>query len=152
MIQELKVGDKIPNFSLQDQNGQLFNSATDVIGTTSVIYFYPKDESGVCTKEACAFRDSFQDFTDAGIQVLGINAAGIESHKKFAEKNRLPFKLLSDPGNKVIKQFGVKNALFLTGRETFIVNESGVVIHKFRDFFKGAAHAKEVLEFLKPVK
>ncbi|MBS7232149.1 peroxiredoxin [Flavobacterium psychroterrae] len=149
MINELKVGDKIPHFTLQDQNGNNFNSATDTLGITTVIYFYPKDESGVCTKEACAFRDSYQDFTDAGIQVLGINGAGIESHKTFAEKNRLPFKLLSDPGNKVIKQFGVKKALFLTGRETFVLNDKGIVIYKFRDFFKGAAHAKEVLEFLK---
>ncbi|MFZ0597913.1 MAG: redoxin domain-containing protein, partial [Flavobacterium sp.] len=78
MINELKVGDKIPHFTLQDQNGNNFNSATDALGITTVIYFYPKDESGVCTKEACAFRDSYQDFTDAGIQVLGINAAGIE--------------------------------------------------------------------------
>ncbi|MFZ0597398.1 MAG: redoxin domain-containing protein, partial [Flavobacterium sp.] len=77
---------------------------------------------------------------------------GIESHKTFAEKNRLPFKLLSDPGNKVIKQFGVKKALFLTGRETFVLNDKGIVIYKFRDFFKGAAHAKEVLEFLKHTK
>lgn len=152
MINELKVGDKIPHFMLQDQNGNNFNSATDTLGITTVIYFYPKDESGVCTKEACAFRDSYQDFTDAGIQVLGINAAGIESHKTFAEKNRLPFKLLSDPGNKVIKQFGVKKALFLTGRETFVLNDKGIVIYKFRDFFKGAAHAKEVLEFLKHTK
>ncbi|WP_083691331.1 peroxiredoxin [[Flexibacter] sp. ATCC 35103] len=152
MINELKVGDKIPYFTLQDQNGNKFDSSTDITGSTTVIYFYPKDESGVCTKEACAFRDSFQDFTDAGIQVLGINGASIESHKTFAEKNRLPFKLLSDPGNKVIRQFGVKKALFLTGRETFVLNSEGIVIYKFRDFFKGAAHAKEVLDFLKQAK
>jgi len=152
MKNELKIGDKIPNFSLQDHNGKTFNSVTDLEGVTSVIYFYPKDESGVCTKEACAFRDSYQDFTAAGIQVIGINSAGIESHKQFAQKNNLPFRLLSDPGNKVIKQFGVKNALFLTGRETFVVNDKGIVVHKFRDFFKGEAHAQEVLQFLKPVK
>jgi peroxiredoxin Q/BCP len=152
MINELTIGEKIPYFTLQDQDGNNFNSATDLIGITTVIYFYPKDESGICTKEACAFRDNYQDFTDAGIQVFGINAANIKSHKNFAEKNRLPFKLLSDPDNKVIKLFGVKKALFLTGRETFVVNDQGLVIHKFRDFFKGEAHAKEALQFLKPIK
>ena len=148
----VEVGQKAPFFVLYDQNGESFNSETDLKGKTTVVYFYPKDESAVCTKEACAFRDSYQEFTDAGIQVVGINNADVESHKHFAEKNRLPFRLLSDPGNSVIKQFGVKNALFLTGRETFIIDDKGIVVYKFRDFFKGAAHAKEVLQFLSPVK
>lgn len=77
-----------------------------------VIYFYPKDESAVCTKEACAFRDSFADFTDAGALVVGINSGSIESHSNFAKKNRLPFTLLSDTDNKVLKQFGIKPWLF----------------------------------------
>jgi len=148
MSKRIEVGDKIPFFVLCDQNGKHFNSDTDLKGKITVLYFYPKDDSGVCTKEACAFRDSYQQFTDAGIEVVGINAADAESHKRFAEKNRLPFKLLSDPGNKVIRQFGVKNLMFLTGRETFIINDLGVVIYKFRDFFKGAAHAGAILQFL----
>jgi len=151
MAKTLNIGEKVPHFILQDQNGNNF-SAADLQGTTTVIYFYPKDESGVCTKEACAFRDSYQEFTDAGINVVGINGGDIKSHKNFAEKNRLPFRLLSDPGNKVIKLFGVKKALFLTGRETFIVDAAGIIIYKFRDFFKGDAHAKEVLQFLNPIK
>jgi len=151
MSKTLEIGDKAPFFVLRDQDGKNFNSETDLRGKTTVVYFYPKDESAVCTKEACAFRDSYQEFTDAGIQVVGINNADVESHKHFAEKNRLPFKLLSDPGNKVIKQFGVKNALFLTGRETFIVDDKGIIVYKFRDFFKGAAHAKEALQFLSAV-
>ena len=148
MSKGIEVGDKIPYFVLCDQNGKNFNSDTDVKGKITVIYFYPKDDSGVCTKEACAFRDGYQHFTDAGIEVVGINAADAESHKRFAEKNRLPFKLLSDAGNKVIRQFGVKNLMFLTGRETFIINDLGIVIYKFRDFFKGAAHAGAILQFL----
>ena len=151
MSKTLEIGDKVPFFVLRDQDGKNFNSETDLKGKTTVVYFYPKDESAVCTKEACAFRDSYQEFTDAGIQVVGINNADVESHKRFAEKNRLPFKLLSDPGNKVIKQFGVKNALFLTGRETFVVDDKSIIVYKFRDFFKGAAHAKEVLQFLSAV-
>jgi len=151
MSKTLEIGDKVPFFVLRDQDGKNFNSETDLKGKTTVVYFYPKDESAVCTKEACAFRDSYQEFTDAGIQVVGINNADVESHKRFAEKNRLPFKLLSDPGNKVIKQFGVKNALFLTGRETFIVDDKGIIVYKFRDFFKGAAHAKGALQFLSAV-
>lgn len=148
MTTKIEVGDAIPEFSLTDQNGINYSTANDSKGKTTVIYFYPKDESGICTKEACAFRDSYSIFTDAGIEVVGINNADTKSHKKFADKNRLPFRLLSDYDNKVLKLFGVKNALFLTGRETFIINKEGVVIYKFRDFFKGEAHLDKVIKFL----
>jgi len=149
MAAKLEIGDKIPEFILKDQNAIDFNSSKDTIGKTSIIYFYPKDNSGICTAEACAFRDVYQVFSDSGIQVIGINSASVESHKEFALKNRLPYKLLSDTGNAVIKKFGVKNALFLTGRETFIVNGEGTIIYKFRDFFKGTAHVEQAVSFLK---
>jgi len=144
----LDVGDSIPSFTLRNQYGGLFDSNEDLKDKFSVIYFYPKDESGICTKEACAFRDNYQVFTDANIEVIGINSANSASHKKFQDKNRLPFTLLSDPGNKVLKQFGVKNTLFLTGRETFIVDKRGIIVHRFRDFLKGDAHVSETLKFI----
>ncbi|TWV94368.1 peroxiredoxin [Chitinophaga pinensis] len=144
----LTTGDHIPDFSLQDQNGQLFN-IRDYIGKKKlVIYFYPKDESGICTKEACSFRDSYADFTDAGAIVIGINAGSVESHRSFKEHHRLPFTLLSDPGNKVLKQFGIKNVLFLTGRETFLIGLDGKVAASFRGFLKGDAHAEKMLDML----
>jgi thioredoxin-dependent peroxiredoxin len=145
----LQTGDKVPSFILQDQNGNDFN-IDDYIGKKKlVIYFYPKDESGVCTKEACAFRDSFTDFTDANAMVIGINSASVESHKAFADHHLLPFSILSDPGNKVLKQFGIRNVLFITGRETFLVGLDGKIAFSFRAFLDGSAHSEKVLDFLK---
>src|SRR5690606_7098240 len=123
---------------------------TDYIGKKKmVIYFYPKDESPGCTKQACAIRDSFADYTDAGAVVIGINSGSVESHRSFAEKHRLPFILLSDPGNRGLKQFGVKNVLFLTGRETFVVGLDGKIAYKYRALRNAAAHNEQGLEFLK---
>jgi peroxiredoxin Q/BCP len=144
----LQIGDRIPAFSLSDQDRIVWNSRENLLGCLTIVYFYPKDQSDICTKEACAFRDSFVAFTDAGVQVVGINSGSVESHKKFAIKNILPFTLLSDPENKVLKQFGVKKAMFLTGRETFIFNGEGLLIYKFRNFFKGDLHVEKVLAFL----
>jgi peroxiredoxin Q/BCP len=145
----LQTGDKVPSFILKDQNGNDFN-INDYIGKKKlVIYFYPKDESGVCTKEACSFRDSFADFTDANAMVIGINSASVESHKAFAAHHRLPFTILSDPGNQVLKQFGIRNVLFITGRETFLVGLDGKIAFSFRAFLNGSAHSEKVLDFLK---
>ena len=148
-MKTLKVGDKIPQFSLQDQHGDLFDVGQLIGQKKLVIYFYPKDESAVCTKEACAFRDSFADFTASGAVVVGINSATPESHLKFAQKNGLPFQLLSDPGNALLKQFGIKNVLFLTGRETFLIGLDGKIAFSYRAFLSGASHPEEVLGFLK---
>lgn len=144
----LEIGDRIPAFRLKNQDNELWDSKDNTLGYLSIVYFYPKDESGICTKEACAFRDSFTAFTDAGAQVVGINSGSVESHKKFALKNNLPFTLLSDSGDQVLKQFGVKSALFASGRETFIFDKEGVLIYKFRNFFKGDAHVEKALDFL----
>jgi len=149
-MKTLAIGDRIPEFTLTDQYGKEFSTA-DYAGQKMVIYFYPKDESAVCTAEACAFRDSFADFTDLGAVVVGINAASIESHLKFSEKNRLPFRLLSDPKNEVLKQFGIKPWLFLTGRETFIINENGRIAYQYRAFLDGKSHSGKVLEHLEKI-
>jgi peroxiredoxin Q/BCP len=147
-MKNIQIGDSIPSFKLIDQQGQAFNSE-DYIGKNKlVIYFYPKDESAVCTAEACAFRDSFADFTDAGAVVIGINSGSVDSHRIFSQKNRLPFQLLSDPDNKVLKQFGIKPWLFLTGRETFIVGLDGKIAYKYRAFLDGKGHSEKVTAFL----
>ena len=144
----VQIGNKIPDFSLKDQNGKSFNSV-DYIGKKKlVIYFYPKDESVVCTKEACAFRDSFEEFKKADAIVIGINSGSIASHLAFQNNHKLPFTLLSDPGNKVLKMFGVKDVMFLTGRETFLVDKQGKVVFKFKGMLKGDEHASSVLAFL----
>lgn len=141
------VGDQVPAFTLRDQNGNEFD-IEDYRGKKLIVYFYPKNESGVCTKEACAFRDNYKVFEDKGAMVIGINSGTVESHKKFAEHHRLNFTLLSDSGNRVLKSFGIKNILFLTGRETFVVNEQGRVVFRYRGFLNGDAHVAKTLAYL----
>lgn len=147
-MKTLEIGDSVPHFTLLDQNGNIFD-IEDYLGKQKlVIYFYPKDESAVCTAEACSFRDSFEEFSDAHAGVIGINDGSVHSHKQFAEKNRLPFDLLSDPDNSVRKAFGVKPWLFIKGRETFVIGLDGKVAFKFRAFLDGEAHSQNVLNFL----
>lgn len=144
----IKVGDHVPRFSLPDQNNQIFH-IDDYIGKKIlIIYFYPKDESAVCTKEACAFRDKYEDFTKAGAMVIGINSGTVASHKKFIEDDHLPFTLLSDSGNMVLQKFGVKNVFWLTGRETFVVDLSGKIVYTYNSMIEGEAHANETLKFI----
>lgn len=147
-MKTLEIGDEIPRFVLKDQHGKEFD-VDDYIGKKKlVIYFYPKDESPGCTKQACAFRDSFADYTDAGAMVIGINSGSVQSHNAFAEKHQLPFTLLSDPGNEVLKAFGVKNVLFFTGRETFVVSLDGRLAFKYRALMNAPQHNDNVLAFL----
>ena len=148
----LKQGEKAPNFTLTDQQGHTFQLA-DYIGKKKVvIFFYPKDESPVCTKEACAFRDAYAKYNDANALVIGINNGTVESHKAFATKEHLPFTLLSDPDNKVLNSYGVKEQAFgamkVSGRETFVIGLDGNVAYSFRDFMKGDEHSKQVLSYL----
>ena len=146
---ELVVGDMMPSFTLTDQDGKAFNSAEHVGKSMLVIYFYPKDESMVCTKEACSFRDSFNDFTKAGAKVIGINGGTVASHKEFRDHYKLPFTLLSDPDNKVYHMFGVKNRMFMTGRETFIVDTHGKIVYAYAALMQGKQHSDDALAFIK---
>lgn len=144
----LDVGDMLPAFSLKDQDGNTFNSADHIGKSMMVIYFYPKDESMVCTKEACAFRDDFDDFTKAGAKVIGINGGTVASHKAFEQHYKLPFTLLSDPGDKVYKLFGVKGSLFFTGRKTFVIDLQGKIVYTHDALLEGRAHADESLKYI----
>ncbi|MDP9047387.1 MAG: peroxiredoxin [Bacteroidota bacterium] len=149
---DLAIGDAMPAFSLTDQDGKVFKS-TDYIGKSIlVIYFYPKDESMVCTKEACSFRDSFNEFTKAGAKVIGINAGSVASHKSFRDHYKLPFTLLSDPDNKVYQLFGVKNKLFMTGRKTFVINLKGKIVYSHEAMLQGKEHADDALRFIRTAK
>ncbi len=145
----LVVGDTMPSFSLTDQDGKTFNS-TDYVGKSIlVIYFYPKDESMVCTKEACSFRDSFDEFTKAGAKVIGINGGTVASHKEFRDHYKLPFILLSDPDNKVYHRFGIKNTMFMTGRETLVIDLHGKIAFTYQAMMQGKKHADDALAFIK---
>ncbi len=146
----LKPGDSIPHFSLKDQNGTDFDSSVLVGKKPFVIYFYPKDDTPGCTKEACSFRDSYEDFTALGAEVIGISSDSERSHRKFASKHQLPFILLSDPKKKVSKLFGIKNYVFglVPGRETYVFDKEGKVIMAFNSI-NATEHIKKALSALK---
>jgi peroxiredoxin Q/BCP len=153
-MNKIEVGNLIPQFTLADQNGNSF-SISSVIGKKNlVIYFYPKDDSPGCTAEACAFRDQFEIFNEADAAIIGISGQSVASHKKFAEKYRLSFTLLSDEGDKVRKMFGVPvNFLgMLPGRVTYIVDKSGKVIYVFDSQTQATKHVDEALRILKGLK
>ena len=102
----LEIGKPAPLFTLMDAAGQEI-SLSDFLGKKVVLYFYPKDNTPGCSRQACAFRDVFQEFKDLGVQVIGISRDGVASHQRFAEKNALPFVLLSDPERLAIEAYGV---------------------------------------------
>lgn len=146
----IKVGDRVPVFSLPSQTGTTVN-ISDLLGKKSlVIYFYPKDDTPGCTAESCAFRDSYEVFTDAGAEVIGISADSPQSHQQFAQKYNLPFTLLSDSDNRVRKLFGVPATLFvLPGRVTYIIDKEGIVRHIFDSMLDFKAHVTESLNTIK---
>lgn len=148
-MKKIEVGDKVPSFELQDQNGNLFE-VNSSIGKPMVIYFYPKDDTPGCIKEACKFRDDYERFADLEVIVIGISADSVASHKKFEEKYSLPFVLLADVNNKVRKLFGVpKSMLFLPGRVTYVVDKKGVVQYMFNSQFNAEKHIENSLKVLK---
>lgn len=145
----ITLGDTLPAFSLIDQYGAMISSEI-FKGTPLVVYFYPKNFTPGCTKEACSFRDQFQDFTDLGAKVVGISGNSEVSHQKFAKKYRLPFTLLSDQKGKVKRAFGVKATFLgmLPGRETFVFDKTGVLIYKFQSL-NAQPHIEKSLQQLK---
>jgi peroxiredoxin Q/BCP len=145
----VKVGERAPDFTLPDANGKDVRLA-DFAGRPVVLYFYPKDDTPGCTKEACTFRDQYQDFQDAGAPVLGVSSDSSESHRKFAAKHRLPFTLLADRGGQVRKRYGVPATLgLLPGRVTFVIDGAGVVRHVFNSQLDATRHVKEALHVLR---
>jgi peroxiredoxin Q/BCP len=153
-MNEIKIGSSIPEFTLSDQNGNLFN-INSVIGKKNlVIYFYPKDDSPGCTAQACSFRDQFEVFKEADAVIIGISGQSVESHKEFAEKYRLSFTLLSDEENKIRNQFGVPTNMLglLPGRVTYIADKTGKVIYIFNSQIQSTKHVDEALRILNGLK
>ncbi|HWG25686.1 peroxiredoxin [Actinospica sp.] len=147
MSQGIGVGDKAPDFTLPSNSGEQV-SLHDRIGEHAVVlYFYPKDETSGCTAEACAFRDSYEAFTDLGADVIGVSSDSVERHVAFAGKNNLPFTLLSDAGGKVRKLYGVPSTLVvLPGRVTYVIDRSGTVRHTFNSMMNFGGHVTEALD------
>jgi peroxiredoxin Q/BCP len=145
----LGAGDPAPDFTLNDQDGKPVRLA-DYRGRKLVVYFYPKDDTPGCTKESCSFRDHYTAFTDAGAEVIGISSDSEASHKKFKEKYKLPFTLLSDRDGQVRKAYGVPATLgLLPGRVTFVIDKHGVVRHVFNSQFKATQHVSEAIDALR---
>lgn len=145
----VNVGDTAPDFTLPSQSGELV-SLKDFMGKKSVVlYFYPKDDTPGCTTEACAFRDSYEVFKDAGAEVIGVSDDSPTSHQKFAAKYKLPFTLVSDTGSKVRKLYGVPSTLgLLPGRVTYVIDKSGIVRHIFNSQLNFKGHVEESLKTL----
>ena len=145
----IKVGDNAPNFTLPSQMGDEVTLSEYIGKKNIVLYFYPKDETRGCTREACEFRDRYDIFTNLGAEVIGISAQSVESHKSFATHHGLPFLLLSDEKNEVRKLYGVSATMgIIPGRVTFIIDKKGVVRHIFSSQFQPEKHIKEALKVL----
>lgn len=148
MVPMVNVGDQLPDSTLSSDAGPV--KIRDRIGKTLVIYFYPKDETPGCTKEACAFRDSYSDFVDAGAEVIGISRDDASSHAGFKSHHNLPFTLLSDPDGKVAEAWGVKKTFgLLPGRVTFVFDKTGVCKSRFESQLRVGKHVDDALALVK---
>lgn len=148
----LKVGQAIPEFSLPDQHGKLFNSENLKGKKSFILFFYPKDNTPGCTAEVCSFRDNYEAFTELGAEVVGISSDSKASHNRFSSKHKLPFILLSDLGGKVRKLFKVEGHLLnlLPGRETYVINKEGTVEMVFNSI-NASRHMEKALKALKKI-
>ena len=147
----LKEGDKAPDFTAKNQDGETVK-LKDLQGKRVVLYFYPKDDTPGCTKEACSFRDADDIFAEKGIRVLGVSIDDEKSHKKFISKYQLPFDLLADTDKEIVEKYGVWGEKSMYGRKymgtlrkTFLIDEQGKIVKMF-DKVKVAEHADEVLK------
>ena len=142
----LTEGQPAPDFTLPSADGSEV-TLSSLRGKWVVVFFYPKDNTTGCTAEACAFRDSHEDFTDAGAVVIGVSSDSVESHQGFAAKHNLPFTLLSDTGGKLRSAWGVGKTMgFIPGRVTFVIDPEGVVRKVFSSQFRATAHQAEALQ------
>lgn len=149
----LEVGAKAPKFTAKDQDGAKVK-LDDFKGKKVVIYFYPKDDTPGCTKEACAFRDNFPKFKKLGVEVLGVSTDGEKAHQKFIAKYELPFRLLADDDKKIVEAFGVWGEKSLYGRKymgtnrvTYLIDEAGKIAAVWPKV-KPETHADEILALL----
>lgn len=144
------IGSKAHNFELRDQNGDMIALQPLLSKQNIVLYFYPKDETPGCIREACGFRDEYESFLEVGAQVVGISADSVRSHKRFAENRKLPFILLSDPSLNVHRVYGAEPNFFgmLRARVTFVIDKEGTIRHVFDSKLNFLGHVKSSLEVL----
>src|ERR687898_296866 len=149
---KVRVGSEAPNFSLPSQFGEMVTLQDFLGGRPVVLFFYPKDDTPGCTKEACAFRDDYEQFGKLDAEVIGISSDFVESHRSFASKHDLPFTLLSDEGGKVRRLYRVPNTFGLfPGRVTYVIDREGVVRRIFSSQLGVEQHVEEALKALRSV-
>jgi len=146
---KVSVGDQAPDFTLPDQTGTPVR-LRDLVGRkTVVLYFYPKDETPGCTIEARAFRDSYEQFNARDAEVVGVSSDSVRSHRRFAQRHKLPFLLLSDADGVVRRSYGVEKTLgLLPGRVTYVIDQTGVVRHVYSSQLRATRHPREALTVL----
>jgi peroxiredoxin Q/BCP len=145
----VKVGDKAPDFTLPAQTGDKVTLSEYFGKKNIVLYFYPKDETVGCIREACSFRDSYQELTELGAEVLGVSGQSVESHVAFATHYGLPFILLADVDNKVRQLYGVPSSLgIFPGRVTYIIDKKGLVRHIFNSQTQAQRHVEQAKQTL----
>jgi peroxiredoxin Q/BCP len=150
MIQE---GQPAPPFTLKDAAGRPWSLEALRAGGPVVVFFYPRDESPICTREVCAFRDAHQDFAEAGAAVVGISSDDEAAHESFALKQRLNYVLLSDPGGKVREAYGVPRTLgVLDGRATFVIDRGGKVRMAYSAQLVAEGHTRRALETVRAIR
>lgn len=146
----VKVGDKALDFTLISQKGEMISLSQFFGKKNVVLYFYPKDETRGCTKEACEFRDKYEVFKDLGAEVVGVSSDDMESHESFATKYDLPFILFSDKDKKIRKLYGVPSTFgVIPGTVTYVIDKLGIVRHVFSSQFQSQKHIRESINILK---
>ena len=152
-VSRLKVGDVAPDFTLPAANGEII-SLSDFRGRAEVVlFFYPKDNTAVCSAEACSFRDRYEAFREAGVEVIGISADSVDSHERFTRRLELPFHLLSDRDGSVRARYGVARTFgFIPGRSTYLIDRQGVLRHVFSSQFQPAKHVTVALSVLRKLR
>jgi len=151
LMESVKIGDRAPVFSLPSETGEGVDIGDYIGRKPIVIFFYPRDNTAVCTREACAFRDSYDEFMNIdGAEVFGISSDPVESHKRFSSEYKLPFKLLSDENGAVRDLYGVPKTLgILPGRVTYVINRKGIVVHIISSQLGYKKHVGEAIKALK---
>ena len=146
----LAVGDKAPLFQAPLGDGGMFDMAEHLGQKAIVIFFYPKDDTPLCTQEACGFRDAYEQFVAAGAEVVGVSADTQASHAAFARKHKLPFPIVSDRDGQLRTLFGVPKLLgFLPGRVTYVIDRAGIVRLVFNSSFTAAGHVQQALDLVR---
>jgi peroxiredoxin Q/BCP len=146
-MKKIQVGDRAPDFSGTTQDGSTIRLSDLLEKRFIVLFFYPKDGTRFCTKEACSFRDSYQKFVDAGAEVVGVSSDSADSHRDFAHEHELPFPLISDSDRALRKVFGVPKTLGLfPGRVTYVIDRTGIVRKIFSAQFATEEHVQQALQ------